>query len=106
MIVQCTAVFPLLEQAPHVVPKGLNGSGHPRFGRLKPVPNPLNDILARGRGGFRGTLKSGQGTVDGDLVGFSNDLPRKYKNNSGKINVTVRRTADSGTTSLKTCEEA
>ncbi len=44
--------------------------------------------------------------MDGDLLGFSNDLPRKYKNNSGKINVTVRRTADSGTTSLKTCEEA
>ncbi len=43
--------------------------------------------------------------MDGDLLGFSNDLPRKYKNNSGKINVTVRRTADSGTTSLKTCEE-
>ena len=61
------------------------------------------NLFRIGRGGAGATY---QAPVDGDLYAFGNDLRSKYDNNSGKIQVTVRRMADSGSNSLKTCDEA
>ena len=61
------------------------------------------NLFRIGRGGADATYRA---PVDGDLFAFANDLPWFYGNNSGKIQVTVRRTADPGSTTLKTCKEA
>lgn len=56
-----------------------------------------------GRGGEDSTY---QATGDGDIFAFANDMRSRYGNNHGAIEVTVRRMAGPGNSSLKACDEA